>query len=298
MDERRKNDKPAGLPKLKISPVLYVMVAAFCAFGYCKEVVSYLAAVVLHELAHAAASKKLGYVLTEFKLMPYGAALIGEYESASARDEIVIAAAGPACNLILLVFAAAVWWAFPQAYGYTAVFGAANLSLIAVNLLPVFPLDGGRILLAALSRSRPRSAALKKLKIVSYAFGAVFAVTFLISFTFGVNFSFATMSAFVVSSAAVPQNAGGYESAYRAAHRHRRIARGLEVRRIIVSSDAEVRRLRRLLSPDRYTVFTVISPSLEPIGEITESDVDFAYPTARASEIVGKARKTVLQSKN
>ncbi len=290
MDERRKNDKRARLPKLKISPVLYVMIAAFCAFGYYEEVLSYLAAVVLHELSHAALSKKLGYVLTEFRLMPYGAALIGEYENASARDEIAIAAIGPACNFFLLLITVAAWWLCPAFYDFTACFAAANLCLVVVNLLPVFPLDGGRILLAALSRYRSRSVALKKMKIVSFAFGAAFAALFLISFAFGVNFSFATMSAFIVSSAAVPAGKGGYESVYRVAYRTEKIERGLRVRRIMVSSGTAAARLRRLLSPDRYTVFSVVSPALGTLGEITESDVDSAYPDETAAELLEKSR--------
>lgn len=289
MDERRKNDKREGFPKLKISPVLYVMIAAFCAFGYYEEVVSYLAAVVLHELSHAALSKKLGYVLTEFRLMPYGAALIGEYESAPARDEIAIATAGPACNFFLLLVTVAAWWLCPALYDYTAVFAAANLCLIVVNLLPVFPLDGGRILLAMLAKSQPKTIALKRIKIISYVVGGVFAALFMFSFTFGINFSFATMSAFIVSSAAVPAGKGGYESAYRAAYRTEKIERGLHVRRVLISSGTEAKRLRRLLSPDRFTVFSVVSPALEPLGEITESDVDSAYPDETAAKLLEKS---------
>lgn len=267
------------------------MIAAFVAFGYAAEVLSYLAAVVLHEIGHAIAASKRGYRLAEFRLMPYGAALIGEFESAPARDEIAIAAAGPLTNCILVLLTVSAWWVFPSVYAYTSVFAAANLCLIVVNLLPVYPLDGGRITLAAIGRKRSRSCALSKMKVISFVIGGAFAVLFFASFAFGVNFSFATMSAFIVSSAALPQTSGKYESVYRAAYRFERISRGLEVRRILISSETEAGRLRKLLSPDRYTVFEVVSRASKRIGELAETDVDNAYPGETAAKILKKHRQ-------
>ena len=292
MKTRRDNTNKRALPKLRISPVLYVMIASFVAFGYFKEVASYLVAVVLHEIGHAVVAAKRGYKLIEFRLMPYGAALIGEFESAPARDEIAIAAAGPLTNFLLLLLTVSAWWLFPSLFGCTSCFAAANVCLIAVNLLPVYPLDGGRILLATLTRTRPRSVALKRMKIISYAVGGAFVALFLCSFMFGVNFSFATMAAFIVSSAALPQSSGGYESIYRAAYRSDRIARGLEVRRIMVSPETAAGRMRKTLSPDKYTVFSVVSPSSEPLGELTELDVDGVYPNVSAGEMLENRRET------
>ena len=84
---------------------------------------------------------------------------------------------------------------------------------------------------------------------------------------------------------------------YRVAYRTEKIERGLRVRRIIVSSGTAAARLRRLLSPDRYTVFSVVSPALKPLGEITESDVDSAYPDETAAKLLEKSRASGKKSR-
>ena len=58
---------------------------------------------VLHELGHAFISKKLGYKISQIKLMPYGAELNGEFDEFVDNDEIKIAIAGPMTNFIICI---------------------------------------------------------------------------------------------------------------------------------------------------------------------------------------------------
>ncbi len=277
--------------EITASPVVYVMVTAYFAFGYARETVCYLVALALHELGHAAAARVLGYSLGGFKLMPYGAALIGETSGASVADEIIIAAAGPLCSLALAVTTAATWWVFPSSHAITSTFGEANFWLLLTNLAPVFPLDGGRIALAAASVKRSRAAAYAKLKIVGYALSGIFAALFFLSLFLGVNFSFATMSAFVLLSASAPFYEGEYECAYKRAYLGERLKKGLVERKILVTEQTSVRRLRRLCSHGAYTVFIVVNDALEPLGTLTETDVGEALSNENAAELAEKVAK-------
>ncbi|MFR6640401.1 MAG: hypothetical protein ACLUSP_02850 [Christensenellales bacterium] len=97
------------------------------------------------------------------------------------------------------------------------------------------------------------------------------------------------MSAFIVSSAAVPAGKGGYESVYRVAYRTEKIERGLRVR------DYGIVRNRRRTAQTAFIArpiyrFSVVSPALGTLGEITESDVDSAYPDETAAELLEKSR--------
>lgn len=106
--------------------------------------------------------------------------------------------AGPALNIILAVLCLSLWWLIPASYYFTENFAYANMSIAAVNLLPVYPLDGGRITLAAASRRINRQTAYKRLRIAGYAVSAVFAGLFVASCFYGANLSFASMSAFIL----------------------------------------------------------------------------------------------------
>lgn len=106
-----------------------------------------------HECAHAFGASKLGYSLNAVVLMPYGAVIDGDIQGISFRDEIYVALCGPVCNLITAFLFGALWWFFPTLYAYTDTAFYASIGIALVNLLPAYPLDGGRILFGVLARS-------------------------------------------------------------------------------------------------------------------------------------------------
>ena len=107
---------------------------------------------VQHECAHAFAAAKLGYKLRSIVLMPFGAVIDGDMRGISLKDELFVAACGPLCNLLTAVFFVALWWFVPTMYAFTDTAFYASLSIGVINLLPAYPLDGGRILQCALTR--------------------------------------------------------------------------------------------------------------------------------------------------
>lgn len=106
----------------------------------------YSIAVVLHEAAHYVVASKLFYHCKEIKLSIFGAVLYGDFSDITSVDRIKIALAGPVCNFVLCLACLALWWMFPDSYYYTESFFSANISMACVNLLPCYPLDGGRAL--------------------------------------------------------------------------------------------------------------------------------------------------------
>jgi stage IV sporulation protein FB len=110
------------------------LVAALCA------------GLLAHEFAHALAARRLGLRVVDVTIWPLGgmARLAGLQDRPQA--EAPVAAAGPLANLLL---AAAAW---PLPGELARGFAVVNLLLGAGNLVPLFPLDGGRILRSFLSR--------------------------------------------------------------------------------------------------------------------------------------------------
>jgi len=145
--------------KFKLHPLFLVFACAFIYYGYGLLFLNYIVVLFIHELAHAYIAFKLGYTLKNVTLLPYGAALDGSTTNFKIKDEILVALAGPFINIIIGVIFIAVWWLFPEVYPYTAEFVFANFVTAGFNLLPAFPLDGGRVLLAALSTKFNREKA-------------------------------------------------------------------------------------------------------------------------------------------
>ena len=107
--------------------------------------------VTLHEYGHALTARRFGIGTRRITLLPIGGVALLEAMPKRPREEILIALAGPLVNLVI---AAGVYlWiraGFPDAGGFAEVMLQANLLLAGFNLLPAFPMDGGRVLRAVL----------------------------------------------------------------------------------------------------------------------------------------------------
>lgn len=106
---------------------------------------NYFAALFLHEYCHYFVAKKRGYELNSVFLGINGLSIDLKTHIKS-EDEFLIAIAGPACNIILCLLCSSLWWMIPESYFYTKEFFNANIVLAIFNLLPIYPLDGSRIL--------------------------------------------------------------------------------------------------------------------------------------------------------
>jgi Zn-dependent protease len=159
--------------KINVHPTFVVFAILLVYFGQGFLFLNYLVTIFLHEYAHALVAKKLGYKIKDIKLIPFGICLNMKSSIVSPKDEIKIAIAGPLMNLVLCVLSFSVWWIAPAVYNYTYLFCYANLVTFLFNLLPAFPLDGGRILLAVL-RSKSREVNATKLcKAVNIILGVI-----------------------------------------------------------------------------------------------------------------------------
>jgi Zn-dependent protease len=123
----------------------------------------YFGSLILHELGHALAARRLGIPIAGIDLWFFGGLSQMRREPQSAGEELKVAAAGPAVTLLLLVLCVAVGTLATSGgrfaevaltkTGYTTTpamalvgwLGFINAMLLVFNLVPAFPLDGGRI---------------------------------------------------------------------------------------------------------------------------------------------------------
>jgi Zn-dependent protease/CBS domain-containing protein len=116
----------------------------------------FFASLLLHELGHAWQARREGLEIDGITLWLFGGVSQFKSRFPSAGAEFRIAVAGPSVSLILGVgFVLLAFAGLPSAVdGVAAWLGYINLTLLVFNLIPALPLDGGRVLRAALWQRR------------------------------------------------------------------------------------------------------------------------------------------------
>jgi Zn-dependent protease len=108
-------------------------------------------AILLHEASHAVAARRFGFRVESITLHFLGGATAIEGEARRPRQEFWIAVVGPITSLVVGASALGLWFVTPPGLLRLVVEGLAGANLVigVLNLVPGLPLDGGRVLKAA-----------------------------------------------------------------------------------------------------------------------------------------------------
>jgi Zn-dependent protease len=146
-------------------------------------ILAVFATIVVHELGHAVVARRRGGVTREITLLPIGGIASMDVIPERPKDELAVAVVGPAINLAIAGVLAAVLALTGGFAAGTSVVRAffvqltwIEIGLAVFNLIPAFPLDGGRALRALLAMRGSRDAATEIAGKIGMALAVVLAV--------------------------------------------------------------------------------------------------------------------------
>ena len=277
--------RPFSHAKIKIHPLFLLVGAWYSLTGGLFLFLMSCVIAVEHECAHAFAASKRGYRLNKLVLMPYGAVIDGDMRGMSFKDEAYIALCGPLCNLLTAGFFVALWWCFPDSYAYTDIACYSSLAIALCNLLPAYPLDGGRILKCALIRlflrkSTPMVAEKRAKRIcilVTFAFALLFFALFIGGCQKGVvNYSALVFSVFL-SFGGMGNFRGDADYEKIDFSCKQAFERGVEVRRVALFYDKPVKDVLKYIQSGSYLVLEAYDNRENKVFEITQNELSEAF---------------------
>jgi Zn-dependent protease len=236
-------------------------------------IVLLFACVVLHEFGHIAAARRYGIGTPEVTLLPIGGVASLQRLPSDPNQELVVALAGPAVNLVIgLVLIAIVGSVHP--YELTQIdnpnlsligrLAIANVFLAVFNLIPAFPMDGGRVLhaLVAMRVGGPRATEIAARIGQALAFGLGFLGLF-------GNPLLVFIAIFVYIAAAAEAQMSAAHEALKGVS----VGEAMETRFTPVSIDANLGQAVDALLATAQHEFPVVDAFGKPAGLLTREDI-------------------------
>lgn len=190
------------------------------------------------------AANHFGIRAKKLTLLPFGAQVNIDCAFLPKRQQVLILLAGSAGNIAAVIFVSSFMWLFPAFFAFLGIFIGANMFTAILNLLPIYPLDSGKIIQVIGGNKTVRV-----LKIVSNVFfGILFAVGCFVWFNPALIILAICMIFTVNMESSCEYTSRLYKS--------RRAKSGV-VREVAVRGDMTIFQVYKLVSHNHYTKFII-----------------------------------------
>ena len=227
------------------------------------------AGVILHELGHSVVSMRFGYDIESITLWFLGGIAQMSEMPEDWRQELAVAIAGPIVSVAVGIASLGAFLVVPESFAgarfVLAYLALLNIALAAFNLLPGFPMDGGRVLRALLARTRTHARATQLAANVGKAFAFLLVLVGLLI----PNLFFVLIAFFIYMSAAGESQQAVTKAALQ----------GVAVERVMtltedidaVTPETSIAELTERMFNERHTGYPVLSEG-ELVGMVTLTD--------------------------
>ncbi|MGI6576053.1 MAG: site-2 protease family protein [bacterium] len=265
--------------RILLDKFFLLLLLLYGVFGLLPQVLTVFAVVFIHEMAHILVAYSYGYRVKEIELLPFGGvARIEDFDLIALNPvaETNIALAGPLQNFLLaglaLFLRHFVIWQEPLAN----FFLYSNLAMAGLNLLPVLPLDGGRVYRAFLVNRLGYRQATEKVAVCGRVVGVILALVSLVGLYGGwFNITVFFIALFIFLAAGRERTAAIYIfMRFMTRKKEELRERGiLPVEALVATENTTLRELVRRFVPKRYYLVLVLDADHYILGFLTEAEI-------------------------
>lgn len=292
--------------EFRIHPAVPIFFAYSALTGHLRFAAVATLSILLHECAHAGAAVLSGQPLRSIELTPLGAVLkTDNQDDLPSRKRIFILAAGPIASWLIscLTIALLMRHMLPQLWG--RLLFTSNLSILLMNLIPAYPLDGGRLLALLLEQFIPQHLVCRIMRSIGTAIGvALIALNIFCTWKLGGwNLSLALAGCCMIRCAHTETTTWKMTEFRYFLDRKIMLERKkhLPVSVKYVLGSVQITELIRNLPPHKMMLFFCIEPgTMKVLGCITEMEVIQQYLKGSAStlkQVVKMSENCALPSK-
>jgi stage IV sporulation protein FB len=256
------------------------------------------ACVVAHEFGHVFAARHYGIATPDVTLLPIGGLARLERISEEPREEFVIAIAGPLVNVVIALVLVGVFGARFNLDAMTTIdstkialvdrLAMVNIFLVLFNLIPAFPMDGGRVLRALLATRMGYARATEIAAVIGQGFA--FALGFLGLFT---NFMLIFIAIFVYLAA----SSEAHFVAIRSMAHGVPVSAAMMTQYATLAPTADIEDAVQTLLRTSQSEFPIVDEAGRPVGLLARADIIRALkergPDARAADAMSTELPTI-----
>lgn len=272
-------NKPVLSIKIHLSSIIVIILALITDLG--AEYLCAFISISIHEAVHIYFGKLFGLKIYNIALLPAGLTAVIDEAGASLREKIIIYLSGPLANAIIFMLTFSCYHILNSVVNDNKIiyiltlFYKVNIYLTVFNMLPVLPLDGGRIFFEILAKQKGIYITLKYVKIIYFAFFCItFCVGIIQSYLYH-NFNILIISiylAYLIKSAkweAVFMNLK--QLLFR---RSRILKKGVyPVRTIVALKDVSLGDILKYMDFDSFHIIHILDEDFKLTYTLTEQDI-------------------------
>jgi stage IV sporulation protein FB len=272
---------------MELDPLFLLLLPIIIICGDITEFFIIYLSIIFHELGHIYTAKMLGKKIYGIRLLAVGLNAYIDEDNCDSLDRILIFISGPLINIFFIAMSLLLKTYFKIEHEYMLFFISVNICLAIFNLLPVLPLDGGKILRELLARRIGlfmTSRYIKRLSIIVVIFLTPLGIIQFIGNNY--NFSILAIGVYIFSTLKTEgMEAALMNAKYVVYRRSKLLKRGIyQARDLVVLKSTRLSDVLNCMDFDRFHILHVLDDDLKLLKILTEHEV-MEYMLKNNSEI-------------